>query len=62
VSDISWTSPATAVTGSVITASFWNVNGRDNLLVLGGSTGKVDASATVKNVQGEVILLQLLGL
>lgn len=58
---MSWTSPETAVTGSVITASFWNTNGRDNLLALAGSTGKIDASATVKGLQGDAVLLNLLG-
>lgn len=29
---MTWTAPATAVTGDVIPASFWNTNGRDNLL------------------------------
>lgn len=29
---MAWTAPATAVTGDIITAAFWNTNGRDNLL------------------------------
>lgn len=33
---MSWSTPATAVTGDVIPASFWNTNGRDNLNYLKG--------------------------
>lgn len=59
---MAWTSPMTFVTGAVLTASNLNTHLRDNLLSLGGSTGKVDASATVKNVQGDIIILQILGM
>lgn len=52
-----WTDPATPVTLTTITTSFWNVNGRDNLNVLRANTGSGDpttagqvAIATAPNV------------
>lgn len=33
---MAWTAPATAVTGDIIPASFWNTYGRDNLAYLKG--------------------------
>lgn len=40
-----WNAPATAVTGDLIPASFWNTNGRDNLSHLRAQTGGADAAA-----------------
>lgn len=47
---MAWTTPATAVTGDVITASFWNSNGRDNLQYLYDE--KITSPSTV---QGDVL-------
>lgn len=38
---MAWTSPQTAVTGDILTASFWNSNVRDNFLQLAGTTGLI---------------------
>lgn len=59
---MSWTSPETAVTGAVITAAFWNGNGRDNLLHLAGSTGRVDLSATAKHISHDALIIKTLGM
>lgn len=59
---MAWTSPATAVTGDVITAAFWNVNGRDNLLHLAGSTGVIDLSTVAKHITGDALLIKILGM
>lgn len=59
---MAYTSPKTWVTGEILTASDMNTYVRDQFLAIAGTAGKVDASSTVKNVQGEVIILQALGM
>ena len=59
---MAYTSPKTWATGEILTSADLNTYVRDQFLALAGSTGKVDASATVKNLQGDVVLFQLLGM
>jgi len=40
---MAWSAPPTAVTGAIITASFWNTGGRDNLNDLDRRTSPVGA-------------------
>lgn len=49
---MAWTSPATAVTGDVIPAAFWNTNGRDNLLAIGGSDGNTHTGNWLPEADG----------